>query len=384
MRRADRFSAFGETVFTEITELANKHQAINLGQGFPSFEGPEFIKAAAHDAMYDGKNQYTRSWGVSELVEAIAARFHASSGLTVDPMAEVTITSGCTEAIAASVIGLVNPGEEVVLIEPYYDSYPAVIAMAGGVPKYVALRAPDFRLDLDELAAVCNDNTKLIIVNTPHNPTGRVFDDEELNGIAEVCRRHDIVALSDEVYEAMVFDDAQHRSLATVDGMWDRTLTLSSLGKTFAFTGWKIGWAIGPADLTYAVRTAHQFITFTTAAPLQYGAAAALQAPASYYEALHQEYAERRRVLADGLESVGFEVYRPQGTYFMLADHTPFGHPDDVAFVKWLITEVGVAAIPPSAFYATPGAGGDLVRFAFCKDVDMLEAAVERLSKVQR
>ena len=379
MRRAQRFSAFGETVFTEITELANKHGAINLGQGFPSFEGPEWVKDAARAAMYDGKNQYTRSWGVGELVDAIAAKFTTQTGLALDPMDNVTITSGCTEAIAASVLGLVNPGDEVVLIEPYYDSYPAVVAMAGGIARYVTLRAPDFRLDLDELASVCSDRTRLIIVNSPHNPTGRVFDRGELEGIAEICNRHDIVALSDEVYEHMVFDESEHVSLASIDGMWERTLTLSSLGKTFAFTGWKIGWAIGPTDLTYAVRTAHQFITFTTAAPLQYGAAAALGAPDAYYEELHDAYVERRTVLADGLAAVGFEVYRPQGTYFMLADHTAFGQPDDVSFVKWLISQVGVAAIPPSAFYATEGEGRNLVRFAFCKDVALLEAAIDRL-----
>ena len=379
MKRAERFRAFGETVFTEITELANRHGAINLGQGFPSFEGPEFVKEAAHRAMYDGQNQYTRSWGVPDLVVGIADKFEASTGLTIDPMANVTVTTGCTEAIAASVIGLVNPGDEVILIEPYYDSYPAVVAMAGGTPRYVTLRAPEFRLDLDALSDLFNERTKLIVVNTPHNPTGRVFDDEELEGIARLCIRHDVVALSDEVYEHMVFDGAVHRSLATVEGMWERTLTLSSLGKTFAFTGWKIGWAIGPPDLTYAVRTAHQFITFTTAAPLQWGAAAALRAPAGYYEQMHDEYSQRREVLANGLEEVGFEVFRPQGTYFMLADHTPFGQPDDVSFVKWLITEVGVAAIPPSAFYSNHDEGQDLVRFAFCKDVGMLEAAVDRL-----
>ena len=226
MRRADRFSEFGETVFTEITELANRHEAINLGQGFPSFEGPEFVKEAARRAMYDGQNQYPRSWGVVDLVEAIAEKFAGATGLDIDPMANVTITSGCTEAIAASVLGLVNPGDEVVLIEPYYDSYPAVIAMAGGVRRSVTLRAPDFRLDLDELSDAFNERTRVIIVNTPHNPTGRVLDRTELEAIAALCQEHDVVALSDEVYEHIVFDESSHLSLATVDGMWERTLTL--------------------------------------------------------------------------------------------------------------------------------------------------------------
>lgn len=383
MQRAARFDAFGETVFSEITALAIEHGALDLGQGAPSFDGPDFIKEAAARALADGKNQYPRSAGVVELVERVADRFTRRSGLAVDPLTQVTITSGCSEALAASSIGLVDPGDEVILIEPYYDSYPAVVAMAGGVPRYVTLRAPDFRLDLDELAAAFNDRTKMILVNTPHNPSGRVFDDEELEGIARLCIEHDVVAVSDEVYEHMVFDGAVHRSLATLDGMWDRTLTLSSLGKTYALTGWKIGWAIGPGHLTDAVRSAHQFITFTTASPLQWGAVAALDAPDHYYDQVASDYAARRQVLGRGLEDVGFDVYWPEGTYFMLADHTPFGQPDDVAFVKWLIAEIGVAAIPPSAFYADPASGRDLVRFAFCKDVGFLDQAVERLAALR-
>jgi len=376
-----RFRPFGTTVFTAITELAIAADAINLGQGFPNFDGPEFVKEAVGAAMAEGKGQYARSAGVIELVEAIAGRFTLDSGLPVHPLDEVTVTSGCTEALAAAMLGLVDPGDEVVVIEPFYDAYPADIAMAGGVAKYVTLRAPDFRLDPEELAAAFSDKTRVVLFNTPHNPTGRVLDRTELESIAELCERHDVVAVADEVYEHMVYE-GEHVSIASLPGMWDRTLTLSSLGKTFSFTGWKIGWAIGPPDLSRAFRSAHQFLTFATATPLQWGAAAALGAPATYYEELTNAYRRRRNLLASGLTEVGFEVFVPAGTYFMMADHRAFGQPDDVSFVRHLIETAGVAAIPPSAFHS--GSDGDhLVRFAFCKDEATLSAAVDRMSALR-
>ncbi len=376
-----RFRPFGTTVFTSITELAIAHEAINLGQGFPNFDGPEFIKQAVVEAMAAGKGQYARSAGVVELVDAIAARFAQDSGLPINPLDEVTVTSGCTEALAAAMLGLVDPGDEVVVIEPFYDAYPADIAMAGGVARYVTLRAPDFRLDPEELAAAFSNKTKVVLFNTPHNPTGRVLDRTELEYIAELCLRYDVVAVADEVYEHMVYD-GEHISIASLPGMWDRTLTLSSLGKTFSFTGWKIGWAIGPPDLSKAFRSAHQFLTFATATPLQWGAAAALGAPDTYYEDLTLAYRKRRDLLSAGLADVGFEVFVPAGTYFMMADHRAFGQTDDVFFVRHLIQTVGVAAIPPSAFYS--GKDGDhLVRFAFCKEEATLSEAVDRLSALR-
>ncbi len=381
MPGAQRLRPFGTTVFTSITELAIAHDAINLGQGFPNFDGPDFVKEAVVEAMAAGKGQYARSAGVVDLVESIARRFTLDTGLSVDPLADVTVTSGCTEALAAAMLGLVDPGDEVVVIEPFYDAYPPDIAMAGGIAKYVTLRAPDFRLEPAELAAAFSDKTKLVLFNTPHNPTGRVFDRTELESIAELCHRHDVIAIADEVYEHMVYD-GHHLSVATLPGMWNRTLTLSSLGKTFSFTGWKIGWAIGPPALSKAFRSAHQFLTFATATPLQWGAAAALKAPAAYYEELIEAYRKRRDLLAAGLAEVGFEVFVPAGTYFMMADHRAFGQSDDVAFVRHLIETAGVAAIPPSAFYSGPE-GDHLVRFAFCKDEATLSEAVDRMSSLR-
>ena len=380
---ADRLSAFGSTIFTEISRLAIEHDAINLGQGFPNFDGPDFVKQAAVEAIYNGHGQYARMFGIPQLNRAIADRFNADSGLTVDPDTEVTVTSGCTEALIASFLGLVNPGEEVILFEPYYDSYRACVAMAGAVPKFVTLRPPDFVVNEDELRAAFSPKTRAILVNTPHNPTGKVFTRSELELIATLCKQHDAIAITDEVYERLVFD-AEHVRLATLDGMYERTVTLSSLGKTFSLTGWKVGWAIAPPKLTAGVRAAHQFITFATATPLQHGAVAALEAPDSYYVEFVDGYRRRRDVLVEGLERIGFDVYVPNGTYFVLADHTRFGFADDVAFCQHLIKEVGVAAIPPSAFYHDPADGKKLVRFAFCKDEQTLRDAIGRLEALRR
>ncbi len=383
MATTSRLARFGQTIFTEMTRLAAEHGAINLGQGFPNFDGPGFVTAAAQDALAAGHNQYARSAGVPALNAAIAARFAAATGIATDPDAEVTVTSGCTEALAATMLGLVEPGDEVVLIAPFYDAYPPDVALAGGVPRYVTLRPPEFRLDPDELRAAFGPRTRAIVVNTPHNPTGRVLDEGELGAVAELCHEFDAIAITDEVYEHMVYE-GEHRSLAALPGMWERTVTLSSLGKTFSLTGWKVGWAVAPPPLTAAVRAAHQFLTFATATPLQHAAATALAAPASYYEDLLAAYRRRRDLLVAGLAEVGFGVYPPQGTYFVLADHTPFGFPDDVAFARHLTTDVGVAAIPPSVFYPDRADGRPLVRFAFCKDEATLAEAVARLGTLAR
>ncbi len=380
---ADRLSAFGSTIFTEISRLAIEHDAINLGQGFPNFDGPDFVKQAAVDAIEDGHGQYARMFGIPQLNRAIADRFNADAGLSVDPDAEVTVTSGCTEALIATFLGLVNPGEEVILFEPYYDSYRACVAMAGAVPKFVTLRPPDFAVNESELRNAFSPKTRAILVNTPHNPTGKLFTKSELELIATLCKQHDAIAICDEVYERLVFD-AEHVRLATLDGMYERTVTLSSLGKTFSLTGWKVGWAIAPPELTAGVRAAHQFITFATATPLQHGAVAALEAPDSYYAEFVEAYRRRRDVLVQGLARIGFVVFVPNGTYFVVADDSRFWFADDVAFFQHLIKEVGVAAIPPSSFYHDPTDGKDLVRFAFCKDEKTLRDALDRMASLRR
>jgi len=382
-RTAVRWQPFGQTVFTEITALAAEHGAINLGQGTPGFDGPDFVKDAAIAAIARGDNQYARMFGLPALNEVIAERFTAATGIPSDPDTDVTVTSGCTEALAACFLGLVDPGDEVVMIEPFYDSYPAGIAMAGATPRHVTLRPPDFRLDETALVDVVNARTRVIVLNTPHNPVGRVFDRAELDLVATLAQRHDAVVIADEVYEHLVFD-GEHVSIASLPGMWDRTVTLSSLGKTFSLTGWKIGWAVAPRHLTEAVRSAHQFLTFAVPTPLQHGAVAALQAPGEYFESFVAGYRSRRDLLVEGLDAAGFGVRPPQGTYFVLADHTPFGFADDVTFARHLAVEIGVAAIPPSAFYADPEDGAALIRFAFCKpEADLIEA-VRRLRALRR
>jgi aspartate/methionine/tyrosine aminotransferase len=372
-----RLSPFGVTIFTEMTQLAIEHDAINLGQGFPNWDGADFVKEAAAASMAaGGHDQYPPSPGTPELREAIARRYGPLLARDLDPTTEITVTCGCTEALSASFLGLINPGDEVVIIEPYYDTYPVNSALAGATPRYVALRAPDFALDPDELRAVFGPKTKAIVVNNPHNPTGKVFTSDELQMIADLCLEYDAIAICDEVYEEMTFE-APHLRLATFDGMWERTLTLSSLGKTFSLTGWKLGWGIGPPDLSSGLRSAHQFLTFTTPTPVQHGAVAALEAPPSFYKQLRESYRNKRDLLASGLESAGFTPHLPQGTYFLMASHP--GADDDRRFCRELVAAAGVVAIPPSVFYNRPELGSGLVRFAFCKDEEILEEAIERL-----
>jgi L-glutamine---4-(methylsulfanyl)-2-oxobutanoate aminotransferase len=377
-RIAMSLAPFGETIFTEISRLAMKHQAVNLGQGFPNFDGPDFVKDAAIAAIHAGHGQYARMFGIPELNRAIADRLATDTGILIDPEAEVTVTSGCTEAIAACMLGLLNPGDEVILFEPYYDSYRACVAMAGAVPRFVTLRPPYFAVDEAELRRVFTSKTRAILVNTPHNPTGKVFTQRELELIAELCQKHDVIAFSDEVYERLVFS-GRHISIATLNGMAERTVTLSSLGKTFSLTGWKIGWAIAQPHLTAGIRAAHQFLTFATATPLQHGAIAALRAPDVYYTTFLADYRAKRDMLVDGLARMGFVVYPPDGTYFVIVDHTPFGFDSDVAFCRHLIEHVGVAAIPTSVFYHNPQDGRRLVRFAFCKTEQTLREGLHRL-----
>jgi len=383
---ATRVSTFGTTIFSEMTKLAVEHQAINLSQGFPDFDGPEAVKEAAIAAIRAGDNQYAFGIGQPALRRAIAAHVQRFYGHSYDPETEITVVSGATEGLFASILGLVNPGDEVIVFEPFYDAYVPNVIMAGGIPRFVPLRPPDWSMDLAALSAAFNERTRMILINTPHNPTGKVFGDGELNLIAKLCEKWNVIALTDEVYEHIIFAGAQHRRLAQVPGMAERTVTVSSHGKTFSFTGWKLGWVLAPPDLTLGVRRAHQFITFASPTPLQAAAAVALGLDDEYYQALTADYQSKRDFLAGVLRDAGLKVSVPQGTYFIMADFTSTGFEDDVTFCKWLTTEVGVAAIPPTAFYSDEHKhiGRTWARFAFCKKQETLERAAERLVKLKK
>ena len=378
---ARRLEGFGTTIFTEMTRLASERGAVNLAQGFPDFDGPEFVKEAAIAAIRTGHGQYARMSGIRELHEALSAKYRRDYGLDYAPDSEITVASGATEAIFAAVQGTCDPGDEVILFEPYYDSYKASVRMAGAVPRVVTLHAPDWRFEEIALREAVTPRTRALLLNTPHNPTGKVFSREELGFISDLCQERDLLCISDEVHEHIVYE-GRHIPIATLPGMRERTITISSLGKTFSLTGWKIGWAAAPAPLTEAVRAAHQFITFATATPLQHAAATALAAPPEYYRSLAASYRERRDYLVGELARIGFDLKPPSGTYFVCADFRPLGFDDDVRFCQYLIEEVGVAAIPPSAFYDNVEHGKTYARFAFCKRMETLIEAVRRLEKL--
>ncbi|WP_346137836.1 pyridoxal phosphate-dependent aminotransferase [Streptomyces coeruleofuscus] len=380
-----RLAEFGTTIFAEMSALALSTGAINLGQGFPDTDGPEEVREAAVRALRDGLgNQYPPGPGIPELRTAVAAHQQRRYGLSYDPDGEVLVTAGATEAIAASLLALVEPGDEVIAFEPYYDSYAACIAMAGGTRVPVTLRPHEdrFRLDLDELRDAVTDRTRLLLINTPHNPTGTVLTRAELAAIAELAVERDLLVVTDEVYEHLVFDDAEHVPLATFPGMRERTVTISSSGKTFSFTGWKVGWVTGTQELVTAVRTAKQYLTYVSAGPFQYAVAEALRLPDSYFDGFRADLRRKRDLLGDGLRAAGFEVYQPQGTYFITTDITPFGEKDAHRFCRALPERCGVVAIPNSVFYDDPAAGRSQVRFAFCKRDDVLHEAAVRLRRL--
>jgi len=379
---ARRIQAFTPTVFAEMSALSARHGAVNLGQGFPDFPGPAFVREAAKRAIDDGLNQYAHPAGLPRLRSAIAATFSSRTGLDVDFERHVTVTSGATEAIFDSILALVDPGDEVICFEPFYDSYPASITMAGGTMRAVRLEPPDWRFSVETLRAAVTERTRLILLNTPHNPTGKVFSADELGVVAEIARDHDLIVITDEVYDRITFDGVRHVSIATLPGMWERTLTINSTGKTFSLTGWKIGYAIGPEWLQDALRSVHQFVTFATATPFQEAMADGLEEASAngYYEQLLQDYDIRRKILEDYLEAAGLPALPVQGSYFLM---TPFDHLDfetDVAFCRWLIEEIGVTPIPPSAFYAKPDTAPKVIRFCFAKERATLDEAGRRLA----
>ncbi len=375
-----RLAGLGTTIFAEMSELAVATGSVNLGQGFPDTDGPAEIARAAADAILAGRgNQYPPGAGVPELRHAIADHQRRFYDLAVDPDSEVLVTAGATEAIAAALLALVEPGDEVIAFEPHYDSYAACIAMAGGVRVPATLRAPDFRPDLDELRAAITGRTRLILLNSPHNPTGSVFTRAELTAIAELASAHDLLVISDEVYEHMVFS-GEHVPVASLPGMRERTVSVSSAAKTFSFTGWKIGWVTGTPELVAAVRTTKQFLTFVSGGPFQYAIAQALALPDEYYRSIAAGLAGRRDLMCDGLAAAGFDVYRPDGTYFIMTDIRPFGEVSGLEFCRKLPYAAGVVAIPSVVFYDSADAGQFQVRFAFCKKEEVLTEALARLS----
>lgn len=380
-QQSGRVSDLGTTIFARMSVLAQRTGSVNLGQGFPDTDGPSWIIDAAVDAMRTGQNQYAPGTGVPALRHAIAAHQHRFYDWPLDPDREVVVTTGATEAIAAALLGLVDPGDEVIALEPYYDSYAACIQMAGGVRKPVTLRAPHFRLDVDQLRAAVTDRTRVLLLNTPHNPTGTVLEPAELQAIADVAIERDLVVISDEVYEHLTFAGIRHVPIATLPGMAERTLTISSGGKTFSFTGWKIGWACGPHRLVQALMAAKQFLTYTSGAPLQPAIAAALGAPDAFFTELVAELQARRDQLGDGLRRLGFDVFVPQGTYFLTTDIRPLGLDDGVTFCLDLPERAGVVAIPHQVFYDDKAAGASLVRWAFCKRAAVIDDALERLER---
>ena len=377
-------SSFTESVIREMTRLADLHGAINLAQGFPDFPAPPELKEAAARAIADDYNQYPVTWGEPVFREAIAEKYERTYGIQVDPDRNVTVTCGSTEAMIASMLGVLDPGDEVVLFRPFYENYGPDAILAGATPRFVPLREPDWTIDEAELRAAFNDRTRGIVINTPNNPTGKVFSREELTFIAEFCQRYDVVAFTDEIYEHITYDGAVHVPLATIAGMEDRTVTISALSKTYAVTGWRVGWAIAPETLTNGIRTVHDFLTVGAPTPLQHAGATALTLPDTYYEQIAKDYAERRALMLRILAEVGFEASAPKGAYYVMADVSHLGLGDDVRTAEHLVEHVGVAAVPGSSFYSEPELGHTRVRFAFCKRLETLEEAGRRLRRLRR
>jgi aminotransferase len=378
---AQKTLQFTESVIREMTRLAVKYQAINLAQGFPDFPAPREIKEAAREAIARDINQYAITWGAPSLREEIAAKFERDYGVKIDPDTQVCVTCGSTEAMIASMLAVVNPGDEVVVFEPFYENYGPDAILAGARPKYVRLREPDWSFDRGELAAAFTTRTRAVIINTPHNPTGKVFTYEELRLVAELCQKYNAIAITDEIYEHILYDDAVHVPMSTVDGMQDRTITINALSKTYSVTGWRVGWAIAEARIVDGIRKVHDFLTVGAPAPLQEAGVAALRLPVQYYLDLARDYRQRRDTLLGTLEGAGFRCFKPGGAYYIMTDIAGFGFSDDVEFATHLVKEVGVAAVPGSSFYHRPQDGHTKLRFAFPKKDETLRAAAERLTQ---
>ncbi len=380
---SDKAARFTESVIREMTRLANAHGAVNLSQGFPDFPAPLELKEAAARAIEGDINQYAVTWGAPNLRRAIAAKFERSYGVPVDPDREVTVTCGGTEAMVASLMALLNPGDEVVTFEPFYENYGPDAILAGASPKFVTLRTPDWSFDPAELRAAFSSKTRALIMNSPHNPTGKVFSREELDLIASLCQEFDVVAVTDEIYEHILYDGNIHIPMATLPGMRDRTITINSMSKTYSVTGWRVGWTIAPEWITGAIRKVHDFLTVGAPAPLQEAGALALALPASYYLDLNAKYADRRTRMLGILDACGFTVYKPGGAYYTMVDTRPLGYTHDVDFARFLVKDIGVAVVPGSSFYQDPEKGRTQVRFAFSKKMETFDEAERRLSTLR-
>jgi len=373
---------FTESVIREMTRQAREHGAVNLAQGFPDFGAPAALKDAAATALHADINQYAITWGAKRFRDAIAAKAQRDYGITVDPETEITVTCGATEAMIATMLALLDPGDEVVVFEPFYENYGPDAILSGAVPRFVPLRPPTWGFDPSELAAAFNDRTRAIVLNSPNNPTGKVFDRDELQTIAALCQKWDVLAFTDEIYEHILYDGATHIPMATLPGMGERTVTINSLSKTYSVTGWRVGWAVAPPRLTGAIRKVHDFLTVGAPAPLQEAGAVALELPRMYYDTLAADYRRRRDFLLEALAAAGFAAWTPHGAYYIMTDITDFGFDDDVQFSTWLVRDIGVAPVPGSSFYSTPAAGMKQVRFCFPKRPETLAEAARRLALV--
>jgi aminotransferase len=387
-RVSEKASRFTESVIREMTREAMKHGAVNLSQGFPDFPAPAEIKRAAQEAIADDVNQYAITWGAKDFREAIAEKTRWYLGLDIDTEAEITVTCGSTEGMIATMMATVDPGEEVVVFEPFYENYAPDAVLSGATPRYVPLRAPEWTFDRDELRAAFNERTKAVILCNPNNPTGKVFTREEMEFIASLCKEFDALCFTDEIYEHIIYprDDREvsHISMAQLEGMRERTVVVNSMSKTYSVTGWRVGYVLAPPDITSAVRKVHDFLTVGAAAPLQRAGAFALRLPREYYDGLQRDYQRRRDMLLPVLEQAGFRSFSPDGAYYVMTDISAFGFRDDIEFTRFLVREIGVAVVPGSSFYSRPELGAQQVRFCFCKKDETLDAAAERLQKLQK
>ena len=380
---SSKAAQFTESVIREMTRLALEHDAINLSQGFPDFPAPDVLKKAAADAIFADINQYAITWGAKNFRDALVYKIKKFMGIEIDPEREITVSCGSTEAMIDVLLAVINPGDEVIVFEPFYENYGPDAIISGATPRYVQLRRPDWSFDEKELRAAFNNKTKAIIINTPNNPTGKVFSCEELEFVGELCQKWDVLAVTDEIYEHIIYDNAKHISPITLDGMRERTIVVNGMSKTFSVTGWRVGYIIAPPGITGAIRKMHDFITVGAPAPLQDAGAVALRLPDSYYADLATHYQQRRDRLMKMLEDAGLNPMLPKGAYYVMCDIANWGYPNDVEFARFLVKDIGVATVPGSSFFSDPASGKDIIRFTFCKTLDVLDEAGRRLLKTR-